>query len=115
MADRIANTGAEAPASLTVRFRVHGLDTMLTLRSDSGGDLLRKLPIVIREIELLTGTPHNGDVSNGPVDAGSNGHSQVCALHGVEMSQHSKNGHAWYSHRLDDGTWCKGNPHGGGQ
>jgi len=32
----------------------------------------------------------------------------VCPLHGVQMTKHEKNGDVWYSHKLDDGTWCRG-------
>ena len=35
-----------------------------------------------------------------------------CELHQVQMRQYSKDGRTWWSHRLDDGTWCKGQPAG---
>jgi hypothetical protein len=32
-----------------------------------------------------------------------------CAKHGIQMKlNHGKDGRQWYSHRLEDGTWCKG-------
>ena len=31
-----------------------------------------------------------------------------CPIHGVEMKQYEKGGSKWYSHKLDDGSWCKG-------
>ena len=34
----------------------------------------------------------------------------VCSIHGVKMNRHEKDGAAWYSHRLADGSWCKGGP-----
>jgi len=31
-----------------------------------------------------------------------------CSKHGVQMTQNHKDGRSWWSHRLADGTWCKG-------
>ena len=31
-----------------------------------------------------------------------------CAVHQCKMKQYTKGESRWYSHRLDDGTWCKG-------
>jgi len=38
------------------------------------------------------------------------GGSILCSLHNVEMQQRGKDGQTWYSHKLSDGTWCKGEP-----
>jgi len=36
----------------------------------------------------------------------------ICPIHGVEMKKYSKERdgeiQVWYSHRLEDGTWCNG-------
>jgi len=32
----------------------------------------------------------------------------ICPIHGVPMKKHTQNGDTWYSHKLDDGTWCRG-------
>jgi len=32
----------------------------------------------------------------------------VCSIHGVQMTKREKDGQTWYSHRLDDGSWCNG-------
>jgi hypothetical protein len=34
----------------------------------------------------------------------------LCSLHGVPMRLREKDGDRWYSHRLPDGSWCKGAP-----
>jgi hypothetical protein len=34
--------------------------------------------------------------------------TMVCELHNAEMKLHSKDGQTWYSHKLADGTYCKG-------
>ena len=35
---------------------------------------------------------------------------RTCSIHGVQMERREKDGAAWYSHRLADGSWCKGEP-----
>jgi len=32
----------------------------------------------------------------------------MCTIHNAEMEQRQKAGKTWYSHRLEDGQWCKG-------
>jgi hypothetical protein len=34
----------------------------------------------------------------------------MCTLHGQPMTLRRKDGDTWYSHRLPDGSWCKGAP-----
>jgi len=34
--------------------------------------------------------------------------ASFCSIHNVAMKLHRKNGDEWYSHRLPDGSWCKG-------
>ena len=34
--------------------------------------------------------------------------THVCPIHGVTMRRHEKDGHVWYSHRLEGGGWCNG-------
>jgi hypothetical protein len=50
------------------------------------------------------------------VDEGSSnglderGAEVICSLHGAPMRLREKDGDCWYSHRLGDGSWCKGAP-----
>ena len=34
----------------------------------------------------------------------------ICTIHGARMEKREKDGAIWYSHRLGDGSWCKGAP-----
>ncbi len=34
--------------------------------------------------------------------------TQVCPIHGAEMTQRRRESQVWYSHRLPDGVWCNG-------
>jgi hypothetical protein len=31
-----------------------------------------------------------------------------CSIHNTEMYRREKDGKVWYSHKPDDGPWCKG-------
>jgi hypothetical protein len=55
-------------------------------------------------LERLSSTAAAGSVSNGPAP------ERQCSLHGVPMRLRQKDGDHWYSHRLGDGSWCKGAP-----
>lgn len=37
-----------------------------------------------------------------------------CPVHQVAMKRRERNGEVWYSHRLPDGTYCKGRSRNGG-
>lgn len=36
-----------------------------------------------------------------------------CPIHGVAMRRREKNGDVWYSHRLEDGSYCRGKVNNG--
>ena len=36
--------------------------------------------------------------------------TKKCEIHQIEMPQFEKEGRKWFSHKLEDGTWCKGQP-----
>ena len=38
----------------------------------------------------------------------TNDDTHMCPIHNVAMTRHTKDGQSWYSHKLDDGTWCRG-------
>ena len=44
---------------------------------------------------------------NAPID------EKMCPIHNVLMVKHTKGKGSWYSHHLDDGTWCRGEVNGG--
>lgn len=48
--------------------------------------------------------------SNGNGKASANGQDQgkVCPVHGAPMRAYQNGKGAWHSHKLDDGTWCRG-------
>jgi hypothetical protein len=82
----------EAPASVNVRLMIDGRDCQLTLRDSDEGRLLERLAVVLAQHPIAASTvPQEG----------------WCAKHGVQMTQTTKDGRSWWSHR-QDGQWCKG-------
>ena len=91
----------EAPASWNTRYVTpEGFVCQITLRGDTGKELLEKADVAMRFL-LEHGyqpdqkTHHNGD-------------TRRCPLHQCEMRRFEKDGRSWYSHKLEDGTWCRG-------
>ena len=107
MADRIPATGAEAPASMTLRFELHGYDILFTVRDESGRDLLGKIGAVLSELDKMGAKPLGGR-PNGNGN-GNGAETKACPVHpGETLRKHTKDGRSWWSHRLGDGSWCKG-------
>lgn len=98
-------THTEAPASWTARYVTEdGHSFMLTLRGDSGADLLPKTQAALAWLQDRGGRPE------GAPAAATNGTApgpEWCAIHGVAMRPHEKDGQAWYSHKAPDSTWCR--------
>ena len=38
-----------------------------------------------------------------------------CTIHGTPMTRREKDGQVWYSHKLPDGSYCRGKPKGNGR
>jgi hypothetical protein len=106
----------ESPASWNTRYITpDGFSCQLTLRSETGKDLLERansaLVFLIEQgcipfygYSRDNGNSHNQDKET--VDHTDN--SAWCPIHEVEMRRYSKNGKSWFSHKTEDGTWCSG-------
>jgi hypothetical protein len=104
-------TWTEAPASANIKFRLNGFDTMLTLRADSGAELLPKLEAAMDWLAKKGAAPTASANGNG----GGNGQAEtkVCPIHHVKMRRREKNGQSWWSHKATDPDtgeeyWCRG-------
>ena len=128
---KLENGLGEAPASWNTRYiSPEGFECQITLRGESGSELLEKAnhalayllengctPYVYnrygsRQAEAKTEQPKNGkDQGNGTNGAnGSNGtntNPSWCPIHQCEMRRWERDGRVWYSHKAD-GEWCKG-------
>jgi hypothetical protein len=114
---------AEAPASWNTRYiSPEGFECQLTLRAESGSELLEKVNSAITYLlnnECVPYTYNRGGY-RGPANnkskatkGGNNsGENQSddpawCPIHQCEMKRWEKDGRVWFSHKVDD-DWCKG-------
>jgi hypothetical protein len=120
------NLSLEAPASWNTKYlSPEGYTCQITLRADSGKELLEKAQAAITHLiasgctpcEALTFRPRsngNGhtpqtETSATPANGNNgNGNGHMCPVHNVEMRRFEKEGKIWYSHKTDDGAWCNG-------
>ena len=87
----------EAPASVNVRLTIRGRECQITLRDTSEERLLERLQTVLERFPV----PEAPTVPAGDQQG-------WCATHGVSMKLNQKDGRQWFSHKQEDGTWCKG-------
>ena len=117
----------EAPASWNTRYVTpEGFECQLTLRGESGLDLLEKVQGAIAFLLKSGCTPvafayskprstpapsNNGHNGNSEQSDNGNGHNQdersFCPIHQCEMKRWEKDGRVWYSHKAGD-QWCTG-------
>jgi hypothetical protein len=115
------NDFPEAPASWNTKYvDPNGFECQITLRGESGSELLDKAANAINYLLKNGCTPYmyyrNGsrqpeskveeskkeDVKNDGKDNPS-----WCPIHQCEMKRWDKDGRVWYSHKAD-GEWCRG-------
>lgn len=93
----------EAPASWNTRYVTpEGFICQITLRGETGKDLLEKAGIALAFLLEHGFQPDQKPNNNG------NGPGKQCPIHHVEMRRFEKDGRTWYSHKADDGAWCRG-------
>jgi hypothetical protein len=102
-------------ASWTVRYRdPSGFDCQLTLESGSGTEVLQKAQAALTRLSESGCTPirqnlHGSATTNDSSTSGKAREAKViCPIHNVPMKEWKKNGRSWFSHKLEDGSWCKG-------
>ena len=111
MSENTTATFAEAPASFNVRMQSpDGFECQLTLRGTSGADLL---PRVAQALEWAKAKGYrpivNGYVRGYALTDEKGKQYKMCETHQARMyAKTDQGGRTWYSHKLDDGTWCKG-------
>lgn len=107
----------EAPCSWNIRYTQGGFDCQLTLRGETGADVLTKAQTALTW--LLANGAHPIGHTNGskpqpepqPAQAPvlDNGQQDPawCPLHNCAMTRRERDGKAWYSHKHGEG-YCKG-------
>ena len=91
----------EAPASWNTRYVTQeGFVCQITLRADSGKDLLERADVAM---SFLLNHGYS------PSELNHNGKdSKWCPIHQCTMRRWEKEGRSWYSHKREDGSWCRG-------
>jgi hypothetical protein len=111
----------EAPASWNTRYVTSdGFICQLTLRADSGKELLEKAKMAVSHLLEIGCLPCDNSTSRGKgnwkgankqttssVGLEKNSETQTCPIHNVEMRRFEKDGRIWHAHRSDEG-WCNG-------
>ena len=112
----------EAPASCCLRWQVGKLEFMYTLRGIDDAELHQRLAhavpwllALVKGVEAEAVPPAPVPWDPGVLPTGSTPPPTAtavpedwCPRHQVIMDHHRNAKGEWYSHRLDDGTYCKG-------
>ena len=119
MSDQTTTTTiSESPASWNTRYVTQdGFTCQLTLRAESGKELLEKANSALAYLREQGCIPSYGYQKNGNQEKDSHNENSEkdnkkvdptwCPIHEVEMKRFEKNNKTWFSHKVDDG-WCNG-------
>jgi hypothetical protein len=116
-----SNDFPEAPASWNTRYvDPNGFECQLTIRAETGTELLEKAGKAITHLLSNACTPYTfyrtgsrqvetKSEQSKKEELKNNGSDNPvwCPIHQCEMKRWDKDGHAWYSHKVD-GKWCSG-------
>jgi len=92
----------EAPASWNTRYiNPQGFVCQITLRGETGKDLLEKASVAISFLLEQGNHPCENNNHNGK-------ETKLCPIHHCEMKQREKDGKKCFSHKAEDGSWCYG-------
>jgi hypothetical protein len=107
---------SEAPASCCLKWRVGTMELMYTVRGTTEAEiqpriaaLLPWLQALVSEVEAHAAPQHEATAADQGAPAPPfSPPEDWCAVHQVRMGRRSNADGTWYSHRLRDGTYCKG-------
>jgi hypothetical protein len=81
--------------SITLKATLHGHEVLVTLRGTDFASVKVQVEAASQWLQAQGGPPTAA--------------TPQCPTHGVAMQlNHGKDGRTWHSHRLADGSWCKG-------
>jgi hypothetical protein len=86
----------EAPASANCYVTLAGRQVQLTLRDHDEQRLLQRLETLLQQFPLV-----EEKTQDNPPEG-------WCPIHHVQMKRYTKNHKTWWSHRLNNGAWCRG-------
>ena len=82
-----------------------GLEHLRVVRSDDLDELLREIRALKQSITASRAKAQEEEQNTAPHTQPQEG---WCPLHHVRMQHHTNGKGSWWSHKLADGTWCKG-------
>ena len=96
---------AEAPASWNTRYTTpEGFTCQITIRGENGRDLLEKAGVAMSYL-----IEHGYQPEQKPNHYNNHGSSgKQCPIHQCQMKRYEKDGQVWFSHKTEDGKWCRG-------
>jgi len=114
---------SEAPASCCLKWRIGTMEVLYTARGATDAELQPRITALLPWLQALVSevqahaalqTEASAAVQGPPAPPApaapppASPPEDWCALHQVRMGRHSNANGTWYSHRLSDGTYCKG-------
>jgi hypothetical protein len=87
----------EAPCSANCHVLIGGKQVQVTLRGHDEQAVLTRLEAVLQRYPQPQPTPQAASQGEG-----------WCAVHNCTMQENVKHGQRWFSHKKQDGSWCKG-------
>jgi len=115
---------SEAPASCCLKWRIGTMEILYTARGATDAELQPRITALLPCLQALVSEVQAHAVLQteasaavqGPPAPPAAGAPPVptsppedwCPVHQVRMGRHSNANGTWYSHRLGDGTYCKG-------
>ena len=102
----------EAPASWNTRYITpDGFTCQITIRGESGKDLLEKAGIALSYL-IQQGYKPEENSRQPRHNHNQNQSGEWCPIHECELKRFEKDGKVWFSHKAADGTWCRGKQKG---
>src|SRR5262249_29561366 len=98
----------EAPVSITLKATLHGHEVMVTLRGMDFASVKTQVEQASQWLSIQaprqppTQPPAQGKTPPAHED------SPYCHAHNAVLKRYERNGHVWYSHKLTNGQWCRG-------
>jgi hypothetical protein len=86
----------EAASSANCFITLAGRQVQLTLRDHDEQRLLQRLETLLQQFPIVEETTQDNPPEG------------WCPIHHVQMKRYTKNHKTWWSHRLNNGAWCRG-------
>ena len=92
----------EAVFSLTLKGTLDGQEALLTARGQTAAAFKANLEAIRGLLDVPAAHKPTPQTASQPQGEG------WCTKHAVQMTQTTKDGRSWWSHRTPEGQWCKG-------